>query len=484
MLRFGFQFRQPEQAKRRPRAALVGIGVGLSLALGGCSADFLRFDSPVFNLNGDTSAPDQRAQAPRAAPLYDQSPAADAPYQGRDYGAAPVAGVSRGAPPVAQAAPQVPTKAAPESANDHTRPRRIARSEPIVETPDNSRADGSRSGYEPVTTGALPSQGGVIVEPGDTLYQISRRYGVTVAALRRANGLTSNTIRPGQRLALPGSGGADRYDAAPQSAPAPRYRAPDRRPVAAPEGGSYVVRRGDSLYAISRRTGVSVAELKRLNGITNVRALRPGMRLTLGDDRWQEPATRVASRTSPRARSQIRAKSIRTMPITRDRASERAPVGGAYQPRILNQRPETPIATKPRQTTRAPAADVRQKFRWPARGRVIASFNHTGRGVKNDGINIALPLGTNIEAAAGGVVAYAGSELKGYGNLVLVRHDNGWVSAYAHASEILVKRGDRITRGQVIAKAGRSGGVTQPQLHFELRKGAKPVDPMPHLASL
>lgn len=480
MLRFGIQFRQPEQPKRRPRPALIGIGLGLSLALGGCSADFLRFDSPAFNLNGDTSAPDQRAEAPRAAPLYEQSPAADAPYAGRDYGAAPVAGVSRGAPPVAPAA------------KERTAPPRFARAEPIVETPERSSgSSGTRSGYEPVTTGALPSQGGVIVEPGDTLYQISRRYGVTVSALRQANGLTSNTIRPGQRLALPGGGGDryggdDRYDTRPEAAPAPRYREPERRRAAAPEGDSYVVRRGDSLYAISRRTGVSVAELKRLNGITNVRALRPGMRLTLGGDSWQAPpsprGTRVASRTSPRTRPQIKAKSIRTMPITREKAP---PVGDAYQPRILNQRPETPIATKPpAPSTRAPAADVRQTFRWPARGRVIASFNHSGRGVKNDGINIALPLGTNIEAAAGGVVAYAGSELKGYGNLVLVRHDNGWVSAYAHASEILVKRGDRITRGQVIAKAGRSGGVTQPQLHFELRKGAKPVDPLPHLAAL
>ena len=115
---------------------------------------------------------------------------------------------------------------------------------------------------------------------------------------------------------------------------------------------------------------------------------------------------------------------------------------------------------------------------------MIAKFNHSGQGVKNDGINIAVPFGSGIAAAESGVVAYAGSELKGYGNLVLLRHDNGWVSAYAHASQILVKRGDRIVRGQVIAKAGRSGEVTQPQVHFELRKGAKPVNPILHLEAL
>ncbi|MCQ3943521.1 MAG: peptidoglycan-binding LysM, partial [Alphaproteobacteria bacterium] len=120
-------------------------------------------------------------------------------------------------------------------------------------------------------------------------------------------------------------------------------------------------------------------------------------------------------------------------------------------------------------------------FRWPARGRIIAGFGPKPTGRQNDGVNIALPEGTPVKAADDGVVAYAGSELKGYGNLVLVRHSNGYVTAYAHASELLVKRGDTIKRGQVIAKSGQTGNVTSPQLHFEIRKGATPVDPMQHL---
>ena len=102
-------------------------------------------------------------------------------------------------------------------------------------------------------------------------------------------------------------------------------------------------------------------------------------------------------------------------------------------------------------------------------------------GQRNDGINLALPEGTPVHAAEDGVVAYAGSELKGYGNLVLVRHSNGFVTAYAHASEILVKRGDQVRRGQVIAKSGQTGNVTSPQLHFEIRKGSAPVDPTQYL---
>jgi murein DD-endopeptidase MepM/ murein hydrolase activator NlpD len=120
-------------------------------------------------------------------------------------------------------------------------------------------------------------------------------------------------------------------------------------------------------------------------------------------------------------------------------------------------------------------------FRWPVRGRVITAFGPKPSGQQNDGINVSVPEGTPIKAAEDGVVAYAGSELKGYGNLVLVRHSNGFVTAYAHASELAVKKGETIKRGQVIGKAGATGNVNAPQLHFEVRKGATPVDPMQYL---
>ena len=115
------------------------------------------------------------------------------------------------------------------------------------------------------------------------------------------------------------------------------------------------------------------------------------------------------------------------------------------------------------------------------RGRVISSFGPIPNGQQNDGINLSVPEGTAVRAAEDGTVAYAGNELKGYGNLVLVRHSNGYVTAYAHASELMVKRGDTVRRGQVIAKSGATGSVTAPQLHFEIRKGSSPVDPMKYL---
>jgi murein DD-endopeptidase MepM/ murein hydrolase activator NlpD len=120
-------------------------------------------------------------------------------------------------------------------------------------------------------------------------------------------------------------------------------------------------------------------------------------------------------------------------------------------------------------------------FRWPVRGKVITSYGAKTNGKANDGINLAVPEGTPVKAAEDGVVAYSGNELKGYGNLVLVRHSNGYVTAYAHASELLVKRGDPIKRGQIIAKSGQSGEVGSPQLHFEIRKGSSPVDPLQFL---
>jgi murein DD-endopeptidase MepM/ murein hydrolase activator NlpD len=148
----------------------------------------------------------------------------------------------------------------------------------------------------------------------------------------------------------------------------------------------------------------------------------------------------------------------------------------------LAQATTTPEEVAAEQPVRAAeATGAPQTFRWPVRGRVITSYGAKTNGKQNDGINVAVPEGTPIKAAEDGVVAYSGNELKGYGNLVLVRHANGYVTAYAHASELMVKRGETIKRGQVIAKSGQSGEVGSPQLHFEIRKGSTPVDPLQFL---
>jgi murein DD-endopeptidase MepM/ murein hydrolase activator NlpD len=147
---------------------------------------------------------------------------------------------------------------------------------------------------------------------------------------------------------------------------------------------------------------------------------------------------------------------------------------------------EPPVVPEP-QTSPPPTASARAPdgtFLWPVRGHVLAGYGSGRDGTHNDGINISAPRGAAVEATDEGVVAYAGNELRGYGNLILVKHRNGWISAYAHCDLILVKRGDKVARGQTIARVGATGNVAEPQLHFELRRGNHAVDPREFLVPL
>ena len=129
----------------------------------------------------------------------------------------------------------------------------------------------------------------------------------------------------------------------------------------------------------------------------------------------------------------------------------------------------------------APPAITGKGFLWPVKGKVLSSYGGKSAGLQNDGINISAPRGAPVRAAENGVVAYSGNELRGFGNLLLLKHTGGWITAYAHNDTLLVKRGDKIKKGQTIAKVGSSGSVQNPQLHFELRKGKKAIDPIKYL---
>jgi murein DD-endopeptidase MepM/ murein hydrolase activator NlpD len=215
--------------------------------------------------------------------------------------------------------------------------------------------------------------------------------------------------------------------------------------------------------SISRHTGVKVTTLAKANHIDPSKKLSVGDRLTIPAGSHQ-----IAAASAPQAAPKIA--EPRTAP------AEKIKVASAQPTQTVHVAKEEPRTTETVVKTAEPSGAM-PSFRWPVRGRVIAGFGSKPNGTQNDGINLAVPEGTPIKAADDGVVAYAGNELKGYGNLVLIRHSNGYVSAYAHASELLVKRGDTIRRGQVIAHAGQTGNVTSPQLHFEIRKGSTPVDP-------
>jgi murein DD-endopeptidase MepM/ murein hydrolase activator NlpD len=261
-------------------------------------------------------------------------------------------------------------------------------------------------------------------------------------------------------------------------------------PETAAAGGVHVVASGETLYAIGRLYRVRPADIAALNGLAAPESIRVGQRLQIPgagspmiagtEPKKIAPPTVVASNGG-----------FLAPPTT-------PPVVAKTEPRIIPgvpPMPTIPVATKsgnppvvPASSTAAvddmvePASADGTSFRWPVRGRIISGFGAKPNGEKNDGINLAVPEGTSVKAAEAGTVIYAGNELEGYGNLVLIRHADDWVSAYAHNSDIKVKRGDTVRRGQTIGMAGMSGSVNSPQVHFELRKKAKPVNPLDYLA--
>jgi murein DD-endopeptidase MepM/ murein hydrolase activator NlpD len=340
---------------------------------------------------------------------------------------------------------------------------------------------------KPTPSGQWSWDGGtaVTVAPGETIEGIAHRHGVPVAVIMEANKLASpNALQAGQRLVIP------RYApglAAPAAAPAPtRTSALAAPPAAAPKpapvvaappaiapsptahaggpinSGVHVVAPGETLTKIAHQYGKSVVDIAKANNIL------PYSKVSIGD-RLVIPGARISS-TKPEAEPAA----APTKPTGNKVLASAAPTQSAS---MVTQSPDAPAT----ETAAKAAIDPTPGFRWPVRGRIIAGFGPKPNGQQNDGIDVAVPENTPVKAAEDGVVAYAGNELKGYGNLVLVRHPNGYVTAYAHAKELLVKRGDQIKRGEVIAKSGQSGNVDAPQLHFEVRKGSAPVDPMQFL---
>jgi len=340
-------------------------------------------------------------------------------------------------------------------------------------TSGGGRGMGSYQLGDADVTGTVPPkwtwEGGkpIIVAPGETLDTISRRYGVPVAAIMRANSITSPAmVHPGQHLVIPRYRGptVGAAPSPPQRLAANTPTLPSTTPVGpprsvlAPASSVHIVAPGETLHSIARLYGKQVMVLAKTNNIPPDTMVRVGERITIPDVRQAAP--RVETPAAPAA------------------GPELATAESPHSARLAT--PAAPAAPPSAVKTAEPAGGL-PSFRWPVRGRVIAGFGPKPNGLQNDGINLAVPEGTPVKAAEDGVVAYAGNELKGYGNLVLVRHSNGFVTAYAHASELLVKRGDEVKRGQVIAKSGQTGNVTAPQLHFEIRKGSTPVDPAQYL---
>jgi murein DD-endopeptidase MepM/ murein hydrolase activator NlpD len=325
---------------------------------------------------------------------------------------------------------------------------RLAPLTPVVETAREGRFDyDAQPVYlaqaEPIALSPIPDSsagnlpGQVTVQPGDTVYAISRRTGASPQAIIALNSLAPPyALSVGQTIRVPSNSVPPSRSIA--SAPA---AAPIQQP-AQRAAGSHVVRSGETLYSISRSTGVSVADLAAANRLRAPYSLSVGQALAI-------PGARIAS--AP-ARAQENAPDVAD--LARNVSYDAAPV---KPPSI---------------------------FDWPVQGAIIGSYGMSDAGKRNDGVNIAAPVGTPVRAAADGEVVYRGSELEGYGNLLLIKHEDGFVTAYAHNDAMLVKKGDRVRQGQVIAKVGQTGSAKEPQLHFEIRQNLKAVDPVALLGSL
>jgi murein DD-endopeptidase MepM/ murein hydrolase activator NlpD len=284
----------------------------------------------------------------------------------------------------------------------------------------------------------------------------------------QANGYKGpRALSPGQQLVIP-------HPAATAAASTPVLAAPAVKPVAAAAPSVHVVGLGDTLLSIARHNHVSVPELAKANNLNPSAKLGLGTKLVVPGHKTIAAAAPAAAPVAVAAVQPVAAAPV--PPVTKVAA-----VDTQQKVRLAQAapNPEEPAIASP--VKAAEATGAVPTFRWPVRGKVITAYGAKANGKSNDGINLAVPEGTPVKAADDGVVAYSGNELKGYGNLVLIRHSNGYVTAYAHASELMVKRGDTIKRGQVIAKSGQSGEVQSPQLHFEIRKGSSPVDPLQFL---
>ena len=411
------------RARSWPRAAALTL---MTIGVAACSSDASRFHESPFGLGSDTTGSVAQG-APQGQPV--------SRVESRPL-----------APQAAQAQPIQPAA-------------KLAAATPgagsVVRKP-TAAGNWSWDGGKAITVG-----------PGDTIDAIARRHGVPASVIIQANNIAPPaTIYPGQRLVIP------RYNASPvaaAAAPAPAVRPPASTPAPAPAAaasaapgaagtsGVHVVAAGDTLSKIARHYHKPVSEIIKANNVQANATLNVGDRLVIPG-----AATPAAKPGAPAAQAKPAVSAV---------VKENEPVQSAS---VVTAAPDTldKDAAKLAEGTGA-----LPKFRWPANGRIIAGYGPTTNGQQNDGINIALPENTPVKAAEDGVVAYAGNELKGYGNLVLVRHPNGYVTAYAHAKELLVKRGDQVKRGQVIARSGQTGNVNAPQLHFEIRKGASPLDP-------
>ncbi|MDR2077354.1 MAG: LysM peptidoglycan-binding domain-containing protein [Rickettsiales bacterium] len=289
----------------------------------------------------------------------------------------------------------------------------------------------------------------VIVGSGDTLSKIATNNGINLRELAKINSLEPPyRVNAGQKLKVPT-----------EKVPT-EYKEEKRNNIK----NTYLVKPGDNLYSIAHENGVSFTELVRNNGLKKPYSLHVGQKLTIAPENESGAAGKYDGRNKGAKTA------ARSLDGTAEQTVERVHSGetDTKRPNIENS-----------------SSNLNQTdgiFLWPVSGEIIKNFGKQPNGNFNDAINIKAPLETKIKSVASGEVAYAGNELKGFGNIIIIKHENGWISVYGHCESISVKLKDRIQKGQVIGTVGKTGNVSEPQLYFSLRKGRIAVDPLKYFA--
>lgn len=516
-------------AKVGSSAAKAIVAMLLATSAAGCSSDVTRFggwfnsqDNVTTNsiprhnitgMNGQAPVPQQDVASTyggqpanpaiyrppvsngQAAALAQPYPAK--PYDGMSTGTTAVSGARLASTPVSV---ERNTLAAPGA----MKPRNVALAQPLPDPLKTKHvlAAPSKSGW---SGEGSPT---VTLRPGETVAGLSRRYGVPEKEILRVNGLASaGQVHVGQQILIPTFGKARNAakDSARTDIPAGKLPGPAEAPVKetaalptngsargkqlaegsgklpqaaggdganAGPGGTYTVKPGDSLAKIAKATGSDIDALKAANGLS-ASAIRIGQVLKV-------PAPGEG------AADNVKTASIPVKPAPQTPA---APAAAKTETVSAPAQPEADAGPKQavgdvasaNAGVEAPEDTGIGKYRWPVRGQVIAGYGSNVDGNRNDGIDISVPAGTPIKAAENGVVIYAGNGLKELGNTVLVRHDDGTVTVYGNANNLKVARGQKVQRGQTVAESGMTGNAKRPQVHFEVRKDATPVNPMTFL---
>lgn len=498
------------KANRRNMARGCAVLMVAGLAAG-CSSQVARFGDALDGVSTASTANQrsiigqQNASQPYPGDSIDTAPVAVGQSTPVSRSSLPAPVSAQPLPPVSQAQASAPAMEQPTRTASVQAPSNVDRT---ISTGTVQKPFQSAEAQTPRLGDSQPGRQAteIVVESGQTISGLSRRYGVPADAIMKVNGLSdANGLKAGSKIVIPAYGYsvkgnpsgtlvAGNATAAPAGKPQPekvaalpsngqaavskataaeandpfivssndKAKAAPKAAAAAP--GTYTVQSGDTLSAISRRTGVGIAALKQANGLDDG-AIRIGQTLRIPSGNAGAAAPVVAA-AKPSAVDPVRTAS--TPPAEAKTASSTLT---AYTP---PQKEQKAVQQVEDDGVAAPSATGIGKMRWPVRGRVISGF---GSGKGGDGIDISVPEGTPVKAAENGVVIYAGNGLKEFGNTVLVRHEDGLVTVYGHASSLQVTRGQKVKRGQEIALSGMSGTTDSPKLHFEVRKNSAPVDP-------